>query len=329
MPRVPSWSCASGNGNLPDPPNPILPMPSTAADREAVPGPAPATGTPVSPPVAAEGALPPPRACPGNRFVDAIVSPRARGLSIAVNLNPHPQDSLGGSPGQREGAAPPGAWRLDVEAMAGELEAMLSLVRSGRLREVPGFQRMPPALLELRHVTLSGEQEPTVSPGFPEAMETVVHLRVRGPFFKTVLLTNGSGLGIPRVEEALGLLTARDEIWVKLDGGTQAYLDLVHAPGCSIEDVLARILELARRRPVVIQSLFPSLNGAEPPREEIEAYADRLRVLKQCGAQIPLVQIYSAMRPLPRRESGHLPLRSLAQIARRVREVTGLRAEVC
>jgi hypothetical protein len=92
--------------------------------------------------------------------------------------------------------------------------------------------------------------------------------------------------------------------------------------------MLARILALARRRPVVIQSLFPSLHGAEPPREEIEAYADRLRVLKQSGAQIPLVQIYSATRPVPRPECGHLPLRSLSQIARRVREISGLQAEV-
>jgi wyosine [tRNA(Phe)-imidazoG37] synthetase (radical SAM superfamily) len=182
--------------------------------------------------------------------------------------------------------------------------------------------------MELRHVTLSGDGEPTLSPDFLEAVETVVYQRARGPFFKVVLLTNGSGLGTPQVEEALRLLTARDEIWAKLDGGTQAYLDRVNQPGCSIEDMLARILALARRRPVVIQSLFPSLHGAEPPREEIEAYADRLRVLKQAGAQIPLVQIYSATRRAPRPECGHLPLRSLSQIARRVREVSGLQAEV-
>lgn len=327
MPPVPSWWCASGNGNSPDAPNPILTMPSTAAAPEPVPGPPPSAGT-AGPPAAAEGVYQTPRDFRGNRFVYAVLSPRARGLSIGVNVNPDRHCDFGCAYCEVDRSAPPPELRLDVDAMANELESMLDLVRSGRIREVPGYERLPAALLELQHVTLSGDGEPTLSPYFLEAMETVVHLRTRGPFFKMVLLTNGSGLGTPRVEEGLRLLTARDEVWAKLDGGTQAYLDRVNRPGCSIEEMLARILELGRRRPVVIQSLFASLQGAEPPREEIEAYANRLRVLKQSGAQIPLVQIYSATRPMPRRECGHLPLRSLSQIARRVREVAGLQAEV-
>ena len=82
------------------------------------------------------------------------------------------------------------------------------------------------------------------------------------------------------------------------------------------------------RNEVVIQSLFPGINGKEPAPEEIEAYAQRLKELKNAGAQIPLVQIYSAPRPTPRSECGHLPLKTLSRIARRVREVTGLKAEV-
>jgi hypothetical protein len=65
-----------------------------------------------------------------------------------------------------------------------------------------------------------------------------------------------------------------------------------------------------------------------PPASEIEAYIQRLHELKGAGAQIPLVQIYSATRPTPHSECGHLPLRTLSHIAQRVREVTGLKAEV-
>lgn len=302
-------------------------MSTTAEAREAAAGPPPAAAA--SPPAGpAAGAYQNPRDFQGNRFVYAVLSPRARGLSVGVNVNPDRHCDFSCAYCEVERVGPPPELRLDVDVMAAELEAMLDLVWSGRLREVPGYARMPAELLQLRHVTLSGDGEPTLSPDFLEAVETVVHQRARGPFFKIVLVTNGSGLGNPRVEEALRLLTGRDEIWAKLDGGTQAYLDRVNQPGRSIEDMLARILELARRRPVVIQSLFPSLHGAEPPREEIEAYANRLRVLKQSGAQIPLVQIYSATRPMPRQECGHLSLRSLSQIARRVREVSGLQAEV-
>jgi hypothetical protein len=70
------------------------------------------------------------------------------------------------------------------------------------------------------------------------------------------------------------------------------------------------------------------LNHEEPPAEEIEQYAQRLLELKQAGAQIPLVQIYSATRPAAHPNCGHLPLKVLARIAERVREVSGLRAEV-
>ena len=62
--------------------------------------------------------------------------------------------------------------------------------------------------------------------------------------------------------------------------------------------------------------------------EEIEQYARRLLELKKGGAQISLVQIYSATRPAPNSESGHLPLKVLSRIAHVVRQSTGLTAEV-
>ena len=79
---------------------------------------------------------------------------------------------------------------------------------------------------------------------------------------------------------------------------------------------------------MVIQSLFPAINGEEPPLEEIEQYAQRLKELKADGAQISLVQIYSAARPMSHAECGHLPLKTLSQIAQTVRQTTGLKAEV-
>jgi hypothetical protein len=54
----------------------------------------------------------------------------------------------------------------------------------------------------------------------------------------------------------------------------------------------------------------------------------RLKELKVEGAQISMVQIYSAARPGVNAEWGHLPLRVLSQIAQTVRQLTGLRAEV-
>jgi wyosine [tRNA(Phe)-imidazoG37] synthetase (radical SAM superfamily) len=198
------------------------------------------------------------------------------------------------------------------------------------LHERPQYHSLPPELLQLRHVALSGDGEPTLAPNFAEALQEVIHVRALGgfPFFKIILITNATALDRPQVQESLKRLTKSDEIWVKLDGGTQDYLNKVDRPKVPLEKVLANILALARQRPVVIQSLFPAINEEEPSLEEIEQFAQRLKDLKARGAQISLVQIYSAARPMSHAESGHLPLKTLSHIAQIVRQVTGLKAEV-
>jgi hypothetical protein len=91
---------------------------------------------------------------------------------------------------------------------------------------------------------------------------------------------------------------------------------------------MSNILLIARERPVVVQSLFPLIHNAEPPAEEIEQYVQRLRELKTAGAKISLVQVYSAHRPPHHPTCDHLLLKTLSRIVQRVREVTGLKAEV-
>jgi wyosine [tRNA(Phe)-imidazoG37] synthetase (radical SAM superfamily) len=271
-----------------------------------------------------------PREFLGNRFVYTVISSRSRGLSVGVNVNPDRRCNFDCVYCEVDRSAPPGELRLDVPVMQAELERTLSLIRSGEIGREPCYRRLPPEMLELRHVALSGDGEPTLSRDFAGAVEAVVHLRAGGrfQFFKLVLITNASGLPRPEVVQALGQFTSRDEIWAKLEAGTQGYVNRVNRADRPLESILSGILSLARQRPVVIQSLFPSFDGEGPPAAEIEAFAERLRELKEAGAQIPLVQIYSATRPPTHGECGHLPLRVLSHIARRVRAVSGLKAEV-
>jgi wyosine [tRNA(Phe)-imidazoG37] synthetase (radical SAM superfamily) len=265
-----------------------------------------------------------------NRFVYAVVSARARGLSVGINMCPDQNCNFQCvyCEVHRNGELCEGP--LDVEAMAAELKKTLALVRGGRLRERPWYRTLPDELLQLRHVALSGDGEPTLAPWFADALQAVVHVRALSgfPFFKLVLLTNATGLDMPQVQQGLNHLTRSDEVWAKLDGGTQAYVNKVNRSAVPLEKILSNILLLGRQRPVVIQSLFPAINGEEPPLEEIEAYSRRLLDLKNAGAQISLVQIYSATRPSPNSESGHLPLRVLSRIAQTVRQTSGLTSEV-
>ncbi len=272
-----------------------------------------------------------PRDFLNNRFVYAVISPRARGLTLGVNMNPDKRCNFDCLYCEVDRATLPEQSALHVGVMATELQRTLAHILQGRLREHPQYQSLPDELLQLRHVALSGDGEPTLSSQFAEVVQAVVHVRALGgfPFFKIVLLTNATGLDRAQVQEILKRFTKSDEIWVKLDGGTQEYLDKV----CRLKDVtlgkiLSNILHLARQRPVVIQSLFPAINGEEPSAEDIEQFAHRLKELKSDGAQISLVQIYSANRPMSHAECGHLPLKTLSNIAQVVRQVSGLKAEV-
>ena len=271
-----------------------------------------------------------PRDFLNNRYVYMVVSSRAQGLSLGVNMNPDRVCNFDCAYCEVSRSSSPPCLVLDVDVMAAELQRTLEYVRSGQIRTHPVFSELPEALLRPRHVALSGDGEPTQSPLFVEAVEAVVHLRANGatPYFKMVLVTNGTGLDNPAVHQGLSYFTSQDEIWVKLDAGTQGYMDRVNRSTVPLKKVLANILELGRRRPVVIQSLFLSIDSMPPPPDEITAYVQRLKELRDAGAKISLVQIYSATRPTPHSECGHLPLRTLSRIASSVRQTTGLRVEV-
>jgi len=269
-----------------------------------------------------------PRDFLNNRFVYTVVSARARGLSVGVNMNPDKNCNFNCVYCEAHRNGDPRI-ELDVDQMAEELKTTLALVRAERLRERPWYRNLPDELLQLRHVALSGDGEPTLSPKFAEALQAVVHVRALGGYpFKLVLITNGTGLDLPHVGNGLKHFTRCDEIWIKLDGGSHAYLNRVNRSDIPLEKILSNILLIGRHRPVVIQSLFPSFQGEEPPLEEIEQYALRLLEVKNSGANISLVQIYSATRPSATSQCGHLPLKVLSRIAQTVRQTTGLRAEV-
>jgi wyosine [tRNA(Phe)-imidazoG37] synthetase (radical SAM superfamily) len=277
-----------------------------------------------------EGPFGRPREFLGNRFVYGVISQRAHGLSIGVNLNPDKFCDFDCAYCEVNRDVPGRDSRVDLDVLATELETLLTLTFQGQLRELPYFRTVPQELLSLKAVALSGDGEPTLSPQFAEIVREVVHVRSKGqfPFFKLVLITNTSGLDLPEVRLGLQLLTSRDEVWAKLDAGSQEYMNRVNRTPLTLQKVMANMLLIGRERPLVVQSLFPMLDGQEPPAEEIELYAQQLLALKRDGARIQEVQIYSAHRPSHHPNCGHLPLRSLSRIAQRVREVTGLKAEV-
>ena len=272
-----------------------------------------------------------PRNFLNNQFVYLVLSPRARGLSIGVNLTPDRRCNFQCVYCEINRNVPPRAERLDIHRMIHELAETLKMAYSPAIRKVEGFDQVPEELLTPRHVAISGDGEPTLCPQFQEAIDAVTHLRALGevPFFKIVLVTNATALQRPAVQAGISTLTLQDELWLKLDTGTPEHFARINRPkGVTYEEVLENIRMVGRQRPIIIQSLFPRFHGQGPSEEEIQAYVQRLRELKKAGTQIQLVQIYSAHRPMVNPFCEHLPLPELSRIAAAVRSETGLPAEV-
>lgn len=268
-----------------------------------------------------------PREFLGNRFVYAVITNRSRGLSIGVNMNPDQKCNFDCPYCEVHRVAEKSELKLDLKVLKQELNHVVALAQGGLLQQVEQFSKAPPEMLVLKGVALSGDGEPTLLENFDEAVREVLLIRQLTAPFRLVLITNGTGLHRPQVQRGIEMFAPDDEIWIKLDAGTEAFMRRINGTN-ALEKVLGNIVAVGRRRRVVIQSLFCSIDDEDPAEAEISAYVDRLSQLVEAGAQISLVQIYSISRAPAKPGCRHVPLARLSQIARRVRAATGLNAEV-
>ena len=268
-----------------------------------------------------------PRSFETNRYVYPVLSRRAGGISIGVNLNADQFCNFHCIYCQVDRVEPAAQNAVDPERLAEELDRMVELVVSGRLYEQSRFRDVPAPLRRLNDIALSGDGEPTASAAFEQAVEICAATRRRRGLdgVKLVLITNGSLLHRPAVRRALETLDANSgEIWAKLDAGTEAYYRAVNRSAVPWRRLLDNLLDAARRRPIVVQSLWMRIRGEAPPPAELEAFCDRLGEIVSGGGRIKLVQMHTiARRPA---ESWVAPL-SAAEMdaaAELVRRRTGL-----
>ena len=240
-----------------------------------------------------------PRDYRGNLYVYPVLSRRARGLSIGINLNPDKVCNFDCIYCQVDRRTPPPVRDVDEPRLYDELRRMLGEARSGALFERPEFQGVPADQRVVRDITFSGDGEPPSYPRFLEVVREVLAIKRAAGYdgLKVVVLTNATLLDRPAVQEAMRLLDEdHGEYWLKLDAGTEAYYDLVERTSVPFAKVLRNILQAARVRPVILQSLFMRVHGSPPPAAEIAAYCDRVREILSGGGRVGLIQVYTVAR---------------------------------
>jgi wyosine [tRNA(Phe)-imidazoG37] synthetase (radical SAM superfamily) len=253
-----------------------------------------------------------------NRYVYAVVSRRAGGLSIGVNLNPDKACNFDCPYCQVDRTVPGGPARVDVDRLGAELHDLLARSADGRLWDTAPFDTAAPEHRRLVDIAFAGDGEPTAPPEFPAAAALARTTRdTLAPGVPLRLLTNATLLHRARVRPAL---VHFDELWCKLDAGTAGWFARVDGTRFPFTRVLRNLRELAAERPIVIQAMFCALGADRPGSEEIEAWCGQLARIAATG-RIAEVQVYTVARRPADVAVGPLSPAELEHIAAAARSV--------
>lgn len=231
----------------------------------------------------------------GLRYVYPVVSRRAGGVSVGVNLNPNNACNFRciycQVPDLQRGAAPP----IDLNRLADELRSFMVELTKGDFFQ----RRVPEGARKLADVAISGNGEPTSATELPDVVELIGAVLAEMGLAGTVkprLITNGSLVRRGYVQHALASLKRiGGEVWFKLDTGTQAGLASINGVRLTPSRLTANLRECAGLCPTWVQTCVFNLDGIASLTAELPAY---LAVLEQVPeSALEGVLLYTLARP--------------------------------
>lgn len=255
----------------------------------------------------------------GLKYVYPVVSRRAGGVSIGINLNINNACNWRcvycQVPNLTRGTPPP----IDLDLLQHELTSFLDQVLHGdfMLRYVAEGDR------HLQDIAFSGNGEPTSAKEFPAALEIVKNALITTNLLgkiKVRLITNGSLIDKPTILESLRILAeCNGEVWFKLDAGSQEAISRTNDVTLSPQTHLKRLIKCSEACPTFVQSCFFAMDGIVPSEADIQAY---LACLQQVATNIQGVHLYGLARPSMQAEASRLsqlPVEWLEALAVRIR----------
>lgn len=246
----------------------------------------------------------------GMTYVYPVISRRAGGVSIGINLNPNNACNWHcvycQVPGLVRGSAP----EIDPEQLRDELTSMLDDVVNGSFMA----ERVPEECRKLCDVAISGNGEPTSCRNFDVIVELIISVMGQfdlGSDVKLRLITNGSYVLKPHVQAGLKLMgqlfdQKGGEVWVKVDSATEAWIERINGVSATLELVFNQVKAAADLCPTWIQTCMFAWDGAEPSEEEVNAYLAFVRRLKAEAVPVKGVLLYGLARNSQQPEAEHL-----------------------
>ena len=264
------------------------------------------------------------------RYVYPVVSRRAGGVSVGINLNTNNACNWRciycQVPGLTRGAAP----AVDMAVLESELRGFLHELLHGDFMQ----RRVPEGARRINDIALSGNGEPTSSAEFVRVIGLISRVRRDlAPFdsaqdrlrpgsgqalpdtVKTVLITNGSLLYRNEVQQGLrDMAKINGEVWFKLDRASEAGMQRVNDIRISMDKVRGNLEAAIACCPTWLQTCWFALDGEPPSRQDEDDYLEFVAALLRDGHKPQGVLLYSLARPSMQAEAPRLSALSEVQL---------------
>jgi wyosine [tRNA(Phe)-imidazoG37] synthetase (radical SAM superfamily) len=266
----------------------------------------------------------------GMTYVYPVVSRRAGGVSVGVNLNPNNACNWRciycQVPNLKRGAAP----KIDLAKLEAELRALLQDIVHGSFMQ----DYVPEDARRFNDIALSGNGEPTSAKAFEQVIDLIGKLMQEFGLLgkiKLVLITNGSLVGRPNVQRGLThIASLGGEVWFKIDSATREGIHRINGSEQLPDKTLKNLNTAAKLCPTWVQTCMFALDGATPSASERKAYLGLLKQALDSGMVLKGVLLYGLARPSMQPEAARLsalPLEWLEGFAADIRRL-GLEAKV-
>jgi wyosine [tRNA(Phe)-imidazoG37] synthetase (radical SAM superfamily) len=240
------------------------------------------------------------------RYVYPVVSRRAGGVSVGINLNTNNSCNWRciycQVPDLSRGAAP----AVDMAVLESELRSFLHELLHGDFMR----SRVPEGARRINDIALSGNGEPTSSAEFVRVIELISRVRREMEVpdaVKTVLITNGSLMYRNEVQQGLReMAKLNGEVWFKLDRASEAGMQRVNDIRISMNKVRGNLEAAIECCPTWLQTCWFALDGEPPSRQDEDDYLGFVAALLREGHQPQGVLLYSLARPSMQAEAPRL-----------------------
>ncbi len=227
------------------------------------------------------------------KYIYPVVSRRAGGLSLGINLNTNSAcnwqciycevpDLVRGKPDL-----------INLQELEIELDYWLDqIVNKSFLNQYTENKT------EFKDIAFSGNGEPTACKQFKEVIAILIKKMNKYKLNRIItirLITNGSYMSNSIIQEALSLISNfSHEVWFKIDQVNKEDVKTINQVNLSKANVKKNLEATLKNSPTIIQTCLFKLNKKLPSKESLKAYIDFLKVYED---KIKAIHLYSLARP--------------------------------